>query len=125
MTADQSGVILALNRPAGITVTLPADTNTGFHCKMVVMGAFTGTWKVATESDGDLLLGGISIVSLAAKADAFFANGSSNDTMTMDHDTKGRLKGGFVEFTSVAADKWLVSGALQGAGNPATPFTDS
>ena len=125
LTADQSGVILALNRPAGITVTLPADTNTGFHCKMVVLDTFTGTWKVATESDGDLLLGGISIVSAAAKADSFGSNGSSHDTMTMNSDPKGRFKGGSVEFTSVAADKWLVSGVLNGGGVPANPFTNS
>ena len=125
LTADQSGVILALNRPAGITVTLPADTNTGFHCKMVVLDTFTGTWKVATESDGDLLLGGISIVSAAAKADSFGSNGSSHDTMTMSSDQKGRFKGGSVEFTSVAADKWLVSGVLNGGGTPVNPFTNS
>jgi hypothetical protein len=125
LTADQSGVVLALNRPAGITITLPADTNTGFHCKMVVLNSFSGTWKVATESDGDLLLGGISIVSNSAKADSFGTNGSSHDTMTMSSAAKGRGKGSFVEFTSVAADKWLVSGVLHSTGIPVTPFADS
>ena len=125
LTADQSGVILALNRPAGITVTLPADTNTGFHCKMVALDTFSGTWKIATESDGDLLLGGITIISAAAKADQFGANGSSHDTMTMDSAAKGRAKGGSVEFTSVAANKWLVSGVLQGNSTPVSPFTNS
>ena len=45
--------------------------------------------------------------------------------MTMSSDQKGRFKGGSVEFTSVAADKWLVSGVLNGGGTPVNPFTNS
>ena len=54
----ENGHILALNRPAGITINLPADTlPVGWNIKMVVLSTFTGTWKVATAETGDLIFG--------------------------------------------------------------------
>jgi hypothetical protein len=120
------GKTLMLKRPAGITLTLPPDnTFVGFTVKMIVRGSFVGTWEITCETDGDLFFGGVATVSVAAKADYFKPNGSSNDTFKADSDNKGRLQGGWIEFTLMGANEWLVSGTLMGAGTPATPFADT
>ena len=120
------GKTLMLNRPTGITLTLPADTIfVGFTVRMVVRATFTGTWEVTGAADGDLFFGGIFLSSVAAKSDRFGPNGSSNDTLKVDADAKGRLSGGFVEFTCMGPNEWLVSGVLAAGGTPVTPFADT
>lgn len=120
------GKTLMLNRPAGMTLTLPVDTIfVGFTVKMVVRATFTGTWEVTGQADGDLFFGGIFLSSVAAKSDRFGPNGSSNDTLKADADAKGRLSGGFVEFTCMGPNEWLVSGVLAAGGTPSSPFADT
>ena len=109
-----------------MTLTLPVDTVfVGFTVKMVVRDTFTGTWEVTGQADGDLFFGGIFLSSVAAKSDRFGPNGSSNDTLKADADTKGRLSGGFVNFTCMGPNEWLVDGVLAAGGTPATPFADT
>ncbi len=124
--ASDHGKTLMLNRAAGMTLTLPADTTfVGFTVKLVVRATFTGTWEVTCETDGDLFFGGIFLSSVAAKSDRFGPNGSSNDTLKADSDAKGRLSGGFVNFTLMGANEWLVDGVLAAGGTPGTPFADT
>ena len=124
--AGDHGKTLLLNRAAGMTLTLPADTTFfGFTVKMIVRTTFSGTWEVTCETDGDLFFGGIFATSVAAKADRFGPNGSSNDTLKADADAKGRLSGGWVEFTLMGPNEWLVNGTLAAGGTPVTPFADT
>ena len=124
--ASDHGKTLMLNRAAGMTLTLPVDTVfVGFTVKMVVRATFTGTWEVTGQADGDLFFGGIFLSSVAAKSDRFGPNGSSNDTLKADADAKGRLSGGFVNFTLMGPNEWLVDGVLAAGGTPTTPFADT
>ena len=126
ITRRDHGKTLMLNRPAGMTLTLPVDTIfVGFTVKMVVRATFTGTWEVTGQADGDLFFGGVFLSSVAAKSDRFGPNGSSNDTLKADADTKGRLSGGFVNFTCMGPNEWLVDGVLAAGATPATPFADT
>ena len=126
ITRRDHGKTLMLNRPAGMTLTLPVDTIfVGFTVKMVVRATFTGAWEVTGQADGDLFFGGVFLSSVAAKSDRFGPNGSSNDTLKADTDAKGRLSGGFVEFTCMGPNEWLVSGVLAAGGTPGTPFADT
>ena len=120
------GSTLMLNRAAGMTLTLPVDTAfVGFTVKMVVRDTFTGTWEVTGAADGDLFFGGVFITSVAAKSDRFGPNGSSNDTLKASSDSRGRLSGGWVEFTLMGANEWLVNGVLAAGSTPVTPFADT
>jgi len=120
------GSTLMLNRPAGMTLTLPPDTVfVGFTVKMIVRATFTGTWEVTGQADGDLFFGGVFLSAHTAKSDRFGPNGSSNDTLKADADNKGRLSGGWVEFTCMGPNEWLVNGILAAGGIPATPFADT
>lgn len=126
ITRRDHGKTLMLNRPTGITLTLPPDTVfVGFTVKMVVRATFTGTWEVTGQADGDLFFGGIFLSSVSTASDRFGPNGSSNDTLKADADTKGRLSGGFVNFTCMGPNEWLVDGVLAAGGTPVTPFADT
>ena len=124
--AGDHGKTLMLNRAAGMTLTLPPDTIfVGFTVKMVVRETFTGTWEVTGAADGDLFFGGVFLTSVAAKSDRFGPNGSSNDTLKASSDARGRLSGGFVNFTLMGPNEWLVDGVLAAGGTPVTPFADT
>ena len=125
--ARDHGTTLLLNRAAGCTITLSRDTTfVGFTIKMIVRTTFTGTWEITCETDGDLFFGGVSnISSTATKSDYFAPNGSSNDTWKADHDAKGRHSGGWLEFTLMGPDEWLVTGTVHSVGTPATAFADT
>ena len=125
--ASDHGKTLLLNRAAGCTLTLLADNAFfGFTVKMIVRDTFTGTWEVTGAADGDLFFGGVSNISLTVtKSDYFAPNGSSNDTWKADHDAKGRHSGGWLEFTLMGADEWLVSGTVHSAGTPISAFADT
>ena len=124
--ARDHGATLLLNRPAGCTITLPLDTAfVGFTIKMIVRGTFSGTWEVTCQADGDLFFGGVSNTSIAAKADHFAPNASSNDTWKADHNTKGRHMGSWLEFTLMGPNEWLVTGCVLSTGTPATAFADT
>ena len=130
LSVEENGHILALNRPAGITVTLPADTlPVGWNIKMVVLSTFTGTWKVATADDGDpdLIFGSYMVVAdtAADEADVFAANGSSNDNIVLDSDAKGRFVGSWLEFFLMGEDEWVVRGETYGTGAPASGWSDT
>ena len=127
VTVADHGKTLLLNRAAGITVTLPADTSfVGFTVDFIVRDNFSGTLTIQGAASGDLFFGAVTIVSTTAgKADTFGPNGSSNDTMVCNSNAKGRAKGGRVSFTLMGANEWLVEGRLHGVGaTMATPFDD-
>jgi len=125
--ASDHGKTLLLKRPAGMTLTLPADTLFfGFTVKMIVRGTFSGTWEITGAADGDLFFGGVANLSLTAtKSDKFGPNGSSNDTWKADSDAKGRAMGSWLEFTLMGANEWLVNGTVLSAGTPVTAFADT
>ena len=124
--ARDHGTTLLLNRAAGCTLSLPLDTTFfGFTVEMIVRDTFSGTWEVTCQADGDLFFGGVTNTSIAAKADHFAPNGSSNDTWKADHNTKGRHMGSWLKFTLMGPNEWLVTGCVLSTGTPASAFADT
>jgi|TARA_R110000824_G_scaffold235915_1_gene424703 hypothetical protein len=124
----ENGHTLALNRAGGITLTLPPDTlPVGWNIKMVVLTTFTGTWKIATAADGDLMFGAYQVVSVAAaqEADVFAADADSNDNIVIDADNKGRLAGSWFEFFLMGENEWVVRGETYCTATPTTGWSDS
>jgi hypothetical protein len=124
--ARDHGTTLLLNRAAGCTLSLPLDTTFfGFTVEMIVRDTFSGTWEVTCQADGDLFFGGVTNTSIAAAADHFAPNGSSNDTWKADHNTKGRHMGSWLKFTLMGPNEWLVTGCVLSTGTPASAFADT
>jgi len=115
ITPDQSGFTFVQNSANGCTFTLPADTTeVGFHCKIVtaVNVPMVGgkQIKISTAGDGQLILGSIASVGVAAKQDVFIANGTSHDNIVIDHIAEGGGSGMWFDCLLVGVDKWLING---------------
>jgi hypothetical protein len=136
VTAAQTGTTFTLNRAGGIVITLPA-ASVGLHYKFVIGTTFSGTFKIsaAHANDGfsdasliviydkDLVYDSATAQILPAKAD-----GTDDDEITMDADTKGRFIGTNFEIIglgvkgSTFSKVWLAKGVAIGDGALATPF---
>jgi hypothetical protein len=127
--ATHSGMIYHLRNAfaSGITMTLPADTgaNSGFFCTIFIGTNITGTFKIATAADGDTMHGAVHAVSTAAGKGDVFRPGASDDNLTADADTKGRLEGSVYHCTLAGSGKWLIEGHAVCSGTPVDPFTTS
>ena len=125
---EHSGIIVHLNDAfsSGMTITLPDDSgaNGGFWCTIFIGVTQTGALTIQSAADDDLMLGAIHAISSAAKADAFAADGSSHDKITMDANNKGRMAGTVIHCYLMGADKWLVEGHTICTGTPADPWAD-
>ena len=134
VTAAQSGSILTLNRAAGIVVTLPTASS-GLHYRFIIGTTFTGTFSLdasaVTEgfSDASNLLIWDKDAPGTVSAKQFYADGSDDDKMVMDADTKGRFIGGKINCVGIATGGqgsatavWHIDGIVYGDGTLATPF---
>ena len=129
LTDAYSGAVIDLDM-ATVTVNLPALTSSnagvqGIYFTFVTSA--TATSQIIAAASGDILHGGVTIMSTSAGAenDAFSSNGSSNLVLTMNGTTKGGIIGSIVHFWAVSATKWLVHGNLIGSGTLVTGFSDT
>lgn len=126
LTTKESGSLVIFDIAGNTTFTLPAPSvGQFFYFGTSTTG--TGTWKIITNAATVFMTGGVQIGSETAGGhDSFAADGTTHRAITMDADTKGRIKGGgILRVHCISATQWLVSGWLVGAGTVATPFTTS
>jgi hypothetical protein len=126
LTTKESGSLVLFDRAGGTTFTLPPPSlGQFFYFGVTVTG--TGTYKIITNAATVFMTGGVQIGSETAGGhDSFAADGTTHVAITMDADTKGRIKGGSViRCHCISATQWYVSGWAVGAGTVATPFTTS
>lgn len=115
----------------GSVVTLPAATGSGvkFKCMISVL-ATSNSHKVQVANASDFMIGSLHGVSddpatvkgwIPANSGTVSTN---SDTVTLNRTTTGGVSlGEFVEFEDVAANTWLVNGAITQTGTEATPFS--
>lgn len=123
LTPAQSGAIIHCG--AAEDFVLPAITadNMGIWYEFVV--TTTATSLTITADTGDLLTGGVSVMSTTAGAenDAFSADGTDDLIITMNGTTQGGIIGSTVTLVAAGATQWLVTGNLIGSGTIVTPFS--
>ena len=123
-----SGMLLHLNDTfsSNITINLPADntTDAGMFFTIFIGTSITGTFKIATDADGDTMFGAIRAISANGSADVFQA-GSSDDNIIADADTKGRLEGSVYHCTLTGNQKWLIEASVTATGTPVSSWSTS
>ena len=129
LTGDDTGVIVMVNNAysSGLTINLPEDTdaNIGFYCTIFVAVNQTGTLKIATANDGDIMYGSIRCIKTALQTARAFQAGASSDNIVLSGDGMGRLEGSFYNITYIGENKILVEGHAVVAGTPLTAFSTS
>lgn len=132
LNEGESGSVIALDRAAGITVTLPsvaAGAVPGtFFDFMVSVTTTTNGYKVITGAGTELLVGSIlNCDTDTSDAVAIWKSlvGTSNISVNLDGSTKGGIKGDKFRVTNLNATTWVVEGVTNGTGAVATPFATS
>ena len=134
LTAADTGTTYLLNRAGGIVITLPTAA-AGLKFKFIIGTTFTGTFSIDGASANDIFTAASTIVISDKDAPGtvslkqFHADGSDDDKMTMDADTKGRFVGGEIDCLGIATGGqgsatavWQMNGLTFGDGSLATPF---
>ena len=70
LTADDNGKTFILNAAGGVTITLPAVTNTGWSAKFITGAAFATTNFVVACAEGDKLEGSLIVAGAVVDCDA-------------------------------------------------------
>ena len=134
LTAADTGTTSLLNRAGGIVITLPTAA-AGLKFKFIIGTTFTGTFSIDGASANDIFTAASTIIISDKDAPGtvslkqFHADGSDDDKMTMDADTKGRFVGGEIDCLGIATGGqgsatavWQMNGFTFGDGSLATPF---
>ena len=121
----QSGSHFTLNRAAGIVVTLPV-AEPGLNYTFSIGTTFTGTFSLDAAQASDLYIGTMILSDKDAPGTVslkqFHPDGSDDDKIVMDLDTKGRFVGGIIKLTCTAVNRWHVDAICFADGTLATPF---
>lgn len=127
VAATHSDKIIELDTASGSVVTLPAASGSMAIIRCVVTVKPTSNAHIVkVASSSDFLAGSVNILDNDATAlSAYAADGSSDDTITMNGTTKGGLVGDWVEFVDVKTNIWAVRGSLvvPAGSNPADVFS--
>ena len=85
----------------------------------------TSTLKIATDGTdrfvGDLL----GVDTDSSNALAMYTAGASDDNINLNGTTTGGVAGTRIQIVAVAANKYMVTGVVNGSGTVATPFATS
>jgi hypothetical protein len=86
----------------------------------------TSSVKIATNGT-NLFIGSVLSIDTdtSGAAVGFTANGTTNDFINLNGTTTGGVAGTWIQIFAIAANKYMVTGVVNGSGTVATPFADS
>ena len=85
----------------------------------------TSSLKIGTDGTDKFVGSVLSIDTDTSGAAVGFTAGATNDYINFNGTTTGGVAGTWVQIAAVAANKYMVTGTVNGSGTVATPFADS
>lgn len=85
----------------------------------------TSSVKIGTNGTDKYVGSVISVDTDTSGAVVGFTAASTNDFINLNGGTTGGVAGTFIQIVAVAANKYMVTGVVNGTGTVATPFADS
>jgi hypothetical protein len=85
----------------------------------------TSSLKIGTDGTDKYVGSVLSIDTDSSGAAVGFTAASTNDFINFNGGTTGGVAGTWVQIVAVAANKYMVTGTVNGTGTVATPFADS
>lgn len=122
---NHANTTIVLNRAAGVTVTLPAATGSGFKFRIVVGTTVTSNSDIIQVANSSDTMTGNAIVATDNASDVViaFETTSTSDTITLNGTTTGGIKGDYIELEDVASTLWTVKMVASATGTEVTPFS--
>jgi hypothetical protein len=115
---------VVVNRPAGVTLTLPASYGSGAEFDIVVGATITSNNLIVQVANAlDTMTGVCLTAQDAGDTVAGYETAADSDTITMNGSTKGGIKGDRIRLKDIAANVWQVQIICSGTGAEATPFS--
>lgn len=118
------GERVVLNREGGVVATLPAATGSGNRYEFILAVDATGDQVIKVANATDVMMGVAYLGNDSAGASCFYTADAS-DTITMNGNTKGGLKGARVILDDIASGKWSCLVMSEASGIEETPFSAS
>lgn len=143
---DHAGRIIAVggSLAAAVTLTLPAinvtanpttsgpgqDPSTAnnegvVYTIWVPTTISTSSLKIGTNGTDKFVGSLLSVDTDSSGAVVGFTAGASNDFINLNGTTTGGVAGTWIQIVAIAANKYMVTGVVNGSGTVATPFADS
>lgn len=85
----------------------------------------TSSLKIGTDGTDKFVGSVLSIDTDTGGAAIGFTAGATNDFINLNGGTTGGVAGTFIQIVAVAANKYMVTGTVNGTGTVATPFADA
>ena len=85
----------------------------------------TSSLKIGTDGTDKYVGSVISVDTDTSGAVVGFTAASTNDYINLNGGTTGGVAGTWIQIVAVAANKYMVTGVVNGSGTVATPFADS
>ena len=85
----------------------------------------TSSLKIATDGTDKYVGTLLSVDTDSSGAMVGFTAASTNDYINLNGGTTGGVAGTWIQIVAVAANKYMVTGVVNGTGTVATPFADS
>jgi hypothetical protein len=120
---EHENLTVALNRAAGIAVTLPAATGGGGRYKFIVGTTVSSNSTTIKVVGNDIMVGNALLAQDGGDTSVMFETAADSDTITLNGTTTGGIAGGLVELIDIAADTWHVQAIGSATGTEATPFS--
>lgn len=118
-----AGTVLVVNAAAGLTLTLPAATGSGYAYKIVI-GTTVSSNSVVVQVTGNDVMTGLAISAADGGATVNgWETAADSDTITLNGTTTGGIKGDMIELIDCATDTWAVQMRSSSTGTEATPFS--
>ena len=85
----------------------------------------TSSLKIGTDGTDKFVGSVLSIDTDSSGATVGFTAASTNDYINLNGTTTGGVAGTWIQIFAIAANKYMVTGVVNGTGTVATPFADS
>lgn len=121
--SDAHGII-TVNAAAGLTLTLPAATGTGYEFDVMIATTVTSNNVIIQVANAtDVMSGVCQFAQDGGDTSVMFETAADSDTITMNGSTKGGIKGDRIHLVDVSAGLWAVKVTGSATGTEATPFS--
>lgn len=115
--------LIKLDAAAGLTITLPAATGTGYIYRFVVGTTVTSNSDIIKVANASDVMSGVATMGSSGGTSASVGTASTSDTITLNGTTTGGIRGTYVEVQDVATNLFRVTVHGVASGVATTPFS--